>query len=104
MIGGVCHGVAGLLNAHAAPGLVRDRRLTCISNREDELAGFDKIVPLMPETPLRSAGAALSFAEEPFGEHAVRDGNFVTGQNPASAAACGRLLIEAVRAHRATVA
>jgi putative intracellular protease/amidase len=101
VFGGVCHGVGGLLNAHAAPALVKGRRLTCISNQEDAMAGFDKIVPLMPETPLREAGAQLSFAGEPFGEHAVRDGNLVTGQNPASAAACGRLLIEALQARRA---
>src|SRR5690606_26093644 len=41
VFGGVCHGVSGLLNRHAAPGLVKSRRLTCISNQEDALAGFD---------------------------------------------------------------
>ncbi|WP_028081747.1 type 1 glutamine amidotransferase domain-containing protein [Solimonas soli] len=94
--GGVCHGVAGLLNPHAGPDFVKGRRLTCISDREDALAGYDKLVPFMPEAPLRAAGAILSFAAEPFGSHAVRDGLLVTGQNPASAGACGQLLIEAL--------
>ncbi len=104
VFGGVCHGVAGLLNKHAAPGLVKSRRLTCISNQEDAMAGFDKIVPFMPETPLRDAGAELSFAAEPFGNNAVRDGNLVTGQNPASAGACGHLIIEALQARQRAAA
>jgi putative intracellular protease/amidase len=94
--GGVCHGVAGFLN----PGVVAKisgRRMTCISDREDALAGYDQLVPFMPESPLRAAGATLSFAAEPFGCNAVRDGNLVTGQNPASAAQCARLMLEALR-------
>jgi putative intracellular protease/amidase len=94
--GGVCHGVGGFLN----PGVVSQiakRRMTCISDQEDALAGFDKIVPMMPESPLRKAGATLTFAAEPFGCNAVRDGNLVTGQNPASAGKCGALILEALR-------
>lgn len=94
--GGVCHGVGAFLN----PGVVGEiakKRMTCISDKEDELAGFDKIVPSMPESPLRKAGAELSFAAEPFGCNAVRDGNLVTGQNPASAAECGTLILEALK-------
>lgn len=93
--GGVCHGVGGFLNPGVV-SLVAKRRMTCISDKEDELAGFDKIVPAMPEAPLRKAGAILSFASEPFGCNAVRDGNLVTGQNPASAAKCGALILEAL--------
>jgi len=104
VFGGVCHGVAGLLNTHAAPGLLRSRRVTCISDQEDRLAGFDTIVPFMPEQPLRDAGAELSFAAEPFGAHVMRDGALVTGQNPASAAGCGRALIEAMEARAAAAA
>lgn len=104
VFGGVCHGVSGLLNPHAGPDLVKGRRLTCISDQEDIMAGFDKIVPMMPESPLRQAGAELSFAAEPFGANAVRDGNLVTGQNPASAADCGKLLIEAMSVSKAASA
>jgi putative intracellular protease/amidase len=94
--GAVCHGVGGFLNPGVV-GEVSKRRMTCISDREDALAGFDKIVPMMPESPLRKAGATLSFAAEPFGCHAVRDGNLVTGQNPASAATCGSLILQALK-------
>lgn len=101
--GGVCHGVAGFLN----PGVVAKvagRRMTCISDREDALAGYDRLVPFMPESPLRAAGATLSFAAEPFGCHAVRDGNLVTGQNPASAARCAALMLEALDQRSAVAA
>lgn len=103
--GGVCHGVAGFLNP-AVIDQVSQKRMTCISDKEDELAGFDKIVPSMPETPLRRVGAHLTFAKEPFGCNVVRDGNLVTGQNPASAATCGRLILEALqdRARQAVAA
>lgn len=93
--GGVCHGVAGFLNPRVVAKIV-GRRMTCISDREDALAGYEKLVPFMPESPLRAAGATLTFASEPFGCHAVRDGNLVTGQNPASAALCARLMLEAL--------
>lgn len=96
VIAAVCHGVAGLLNSQGGSALVTGRSITCISNAEDAAAGYDKLVPFMPEEPLRKAGARLSFAAELFAEHAVRDGTLVTGQNPASAGACGRLIIEAL--------
>lgn len=94
--GGVCHGVAGFLNPRVIDR-ISGRRMTCISDREDTLAGYDKLVPFMPESRLRTAGAQLSFAAEPFGCHAVRDGHLVTGQNPASAARCATLMLEALR-------
>ena len=98
----VCHGVAGLLNPGAV-ALIKGRRMTCISDQEDALAGYDQLVPYMPETPLREAGAVLSFAAEPFGANAVRDGNLVTGQNPASAGEVARLILQAL-AERSPVA
>lgn len=92
----VCHGVAGFLNPGAA-GLVAGKHITCISDAEDRLAGYDALVPFMPEAPLRSAGARLSFAAEPFGGHAVSDGLVITGQNPASAARCAELVVERMK-------
>jgi putative intracellular protease/amidase len=93
---GVCHGVSGFLNPGAGD-LVKGRHLTCISDNEDALAGYDKLVPFMPEAPLRAAGAQLSFAAEPFGCHALRDGNVITGENPASAGRCAELILETLK-------
>ena len=72
--------------------LVRGRMLTGISNAEDAMAGFDKIVPVLPEDLLRKAGGVY-MAGPPFGEHVVRDGNLLTGQNPASAGALARAVL-----------
>ncbi|MFL9872903.1 type 1 glutamine amidotransferase domain-containing protein [Paraburkholderia megapolitana] len=93
-IAAVCHGVSGLLNGASGDreNLVTGRRLTAISNAEDAIGGLDKILPMMPETPLRAAGALYS-AAAPFEPHVVEDGNLITGQNPASAAGVTQALL-----------
>ena len=94
VIAGVCHGVSGLAQAMGMDGqpLIRGRMLTGISNAEDEMAGFDKIVPVLPEDMLRKAGGVY-MAGVPFGENVIRDGNLLTGQNPASAAPLARAVL-----------
>jgi putative intracellular protease/amidase len=92
-IGAVCHGVACLLNQVDGRAFAANRKLTVISDREDELAGYDKLVPYMPEGRLRDAGAELVLAE-PFAANAIRDRNLVTGQNPASAAPVATMLLD----------
>lgn len=84
VIGGVCHGVCGLLNEVNGQPLAVGKNMTCISDKEEELTGFDKLVPLLPESTLRGAGASVSVAG-PLEVHVVEDGNIVTGQNPPSA-------------------
>lgn len=91
-IGAVCHGVAALLNGPAGKPIVAGRRITVISDLEDQMFGADKIVPFLPESAFRKHGAHVTVAE-PFTEHVVEDGLFVTGQNPASAGEVGRRLI-----------
>lgn len=93
-IAAVCHGVIGLLSVVSGDhgNFVRGRRLTAISNAEDAMGGLDKILPTMPETPLRAAGALYS-AAAPFEPYVVEDGNLITGQNPASAAGVTQALL-----------
>jgi len=85
-VAGVCHGVLGLVNAKDADQqpIVAGRQVTGISNAEEVLTGFDKIVPVLPETRLRQLGGIYRCAQ-PFAECVVVDGNLLTGQNPASA-------------------
>jgi len=94
LIAGVCHGVLGLITAQAPDGLtiLKARRVTGISNREDELAGVAQIVPLLPEEHLKKAGA-IFLAAAPFEAHVVVDGNVMTGQNPASALPLARAMV-----------
>jgi putative intracellular protease/amidase len=85
-VAGVCHGVLGLTNARDAAGvaLVHGRNVTGISNAEEVMTGFDKLVPVLPEDRLRGLGGRYSCAA-PFEPHVMVDGGVLTGQNPASA-------------------
>lgn len=95
VIGGVCHGVCGLLNPVDGKALAVGRKLTCISDKEEEITGFDKLVPLLPETALKQAGSIVTVAD-PFEAHVVADGNVVTGQNPASAGGVAEAMLGSV--------
>jgi putative intracellular protease/amidase len=97
-VAGVCHGVLGLTGAKSATGrpLVEGRAVTGVSNAEEVLTGFDKIVPVMPENRLLELGARYSCAA-PFERHVVRDGNLMTGQNPASAGPLAEAILQSWR-------
>ena len=66
--------------------------VTGISNAEETLTGFDKIVPVLPESRLRELGARYSCAA-PFECHVVTHENLLTGQNPASAGPLARAVL-----------
>ena len=96
-IGAVCHGPAGLLGARIdGKPLAAGRRLTAHTDDEEERAGWAAHVPYLLEQRLKAEGASFQSGAA-FRSHAVRDGLLVTGQNPASANACARLLLEALR-------
>lgn len=99
IVSGVCHGVLGLTSARAADGspLVAGRAVTAVSNKEEELTTFDKVVPVLPESRLVELGGKYSSAAEPFGAHVASDGNLITGQNPASAPLVARLVMARLR-------
>jgi putative intracellular protease/amidase len=87
VVAGVCHGVIGLVQAVDANGepLVKNRKVTSISNAEDVMMGLEKVVPVLPEEMLRKQRGIYSCAQ-PLAEHVVVDPPLFTGQNPASAA------------------
>ncbi|HVY79712.1 MAG TPA: TonB-dependent receptor [Steroidobacteraceae bacterium] len=95
VLAAICHGVCGLALAQDPQGLplVRGRHMTSISNLEDTLFGADKVVPVLPEDMLRR-NRALYAAGPPFASNVVVDPPFFTGQNPASAAALAREVID----------
>jgi len=102
VIAGVCHGVIGFVQTVDSNGepLVKNRRVTAISNAEDVMMGVDKIVPVLPEEMLRKLRAIYS-ATVPFGEHVVCDPPFFTGQNPASADPLAIKIIAHIETERA---
>lgn len=87
IIGGVCHGVLGLVNAQAPDGslLVAGRRMTGVTDKQIKELGIE-VTPKHPETELRKAGAIFesqSAFRDLFATHVAVDDErrFVTGQN-----------------------
>lgn len=87
MIGGVCHGVLGLVNARDRDGerLIAGRRMTGVTDKQIKELGIE-LTPLHPETELRRAGVAFesqSAFRDILATHVTVDDEqrFVTGQN-----------------------
>ena len=87
LIGGVCHGVLGLLEARDREGLrlIAGRKMTGVSDKQIRELGIE-VTPLHPETELRKAGAIYESStafRDIFATHVVVDdeARFVTGQN-----------------------
>jgi putative intracellular protease/amidase len=87
VIGGVCHGVLGLINAKAKDGslLIAGRRMTGVSDKQIKELNIE-VTPLHPETELRKAGVIYeseTAVRDFFATHVVVDDErrFVTGQN-----------------------
>jgi putative intracellular protease/amidase len=103
-IAAVCHGPAGLVNARRADGsyLVTGRAVTAFTDAEETLMRLDKQVPYLLEQRLREHGAQFKIGI-PMLSHVQRDGNLITGQNPASVKGVTDQFIEAL-SHAALIA
>ena len=100
VIGGVCHGPLGLLQATAADGnpLVMGRRVTGVTDKQVRELRITA-TPQHPETELRKAGAlfeSVTRFRDPFANHWVVDGNLVTGQNQNAAPMVAREMLRLV--------
>lgn len=86
-VAAVCHGPAGLVAARRADGrpIVEGRRVNSFTDAEEAAIGLAEAMPFLLETRLRELGARFEGGPN-FQPYDVRDGNLVTGQNPASAA------------------
>jgi putative intracellular protease/amidase len=85
VIGGVCHGLLGLLLATDEEGkpLVRGRRITAVTDKQIEELGITH-TPQHPERELKAAGANFESAtafRDLFANHVVIDGRIASGQN-----------------------
>ncbi|MEP9364939.1 sulfatase-like hydrolase/transferase [Nocardioides sp. CN2-186] len=85
VMGGVCHGPLGLVNATTPEGrpLVEGRRVSAVTDKQVRELKITS-TPKHPETELRKAGALFESStrfRDPFANHWVVDGNLVTGQN-----------------------
>lgn len=100
IVGAVCHGYCGLLNTRLSNGelLVKNRRLTGFSWREEVLAGVAKAMPYNAEAEMKARGALYDKALLPFVSHTVTDGRLITGQNPGSAKATAKAVVQQLSA------
>ena len=92
-VAAVCHGAAGLVAAKRADGepLVKGRRVNSFTDAEERKVELKEVVPFLLETRLRELGGQFEHAGL-FEAHVTRDGNLITGQNPASAKRLGEAI------------
>jgi putative intracellular protease/amidase len=97
VVAAVCHGPAALVNVRLTSGryLVADKRVAAFTNAEEAAVGLDEVVPFALESRLKERGAKHE-AGPMWAPFAVRDGNLVTGQNPASSVAVAKATLEAL--------
>lgn len=97
VIGAVCHGQAGLLPANRPDGrwTFEGRRMTAFSDEEEVEFGTADNAPWLLARRLRERGAAYEQGPN-WGAYIVRDGNLITGQNPASSEGVARAVIAAL--------
>jgi putative intracellular protease/amidase len=97
LIASVCHGAAGLVAARRADGkpIVEGKRINSFTDAEEDAVGLSGVVPFRLESRLRELGAVFEGAPnwQPF---AVRDGQFITGQNPQSSKLVAQHVVEAL--------
>lgn len=95
VVGAVCHGPAGLLQAKDTNGLplVKGKRVNSFTDTETEQIELVGVEPFLLETRLRELGALFESSDN-FTSHAVKDGRLITGQNPQSTSAVCKLLVE----------
>ncbi|WP_295451237.1 type 1 glutamine amidotransferase domain-containing protein [uncultured Pseudophaeobacter sp.] len=91
----VCHASIALANAKDTNGdyIVKGRNVTGFTNTEEAAVGLTDVVPLLVEDTLSDRGGLFSKIED-WASYAQKDGNLITGQNPASSTAVAKLVLE----------
>ena len=91
----VCHSSGALRHVKTPDGklLVEGKTVTGFTDGEEEEMGLTKVVPFLVEDELMRLGAIFSKVKN-WGVHTVKDGQLITGQNPASSGPAAKLLIE----------
>ena len=94
----VCHAPAVLKDVKNADGtaLVKGKKITGFSNKEEAAVGLTEVVPLLLEDMLIENGAFYSNGEN-WAPYAIQDGNLITGQNPASSELVAEKLLASLK-------
>lgn len=100
IVAAVCHGPAAFVNAIRAVEprtLVAGRTIACFTDSEERATGLDRSMPFLLASKLREQGANVVDGPD-WSDHVEIDGNWITGQNPASSASVANAVIDAIRA------
>lgn len=94
VLSAVCHGAAALAYLRLSNGafILHGRHVTGFSNNEESAIGLRNVMPFSVEDALKRAGVHYS-CELNWQSHVVVDGQFITGQNPASALAVSQVIV-----------
>jgi len=98
LIAPVCHGQAALLATRGSDGSwpFAGRAMTSFSDEEEVELGTAENAPWLLADTLRKSGARYEKGPN-WGAYVVRDGNLLTGQNPASSAPLAEAVLAALR-------
>jgi putative intracellular protease/amidase len=94
----VCHAPAALKGVKDANGnpLVKGKKVTGFTNSEEKAVGLTDVVPFLVEDMLKENGGIYSKKED-WAVYAIKDGNLITGQNPASSELVAEKLYESLK-------
>jgi putative intracellular protease/amidase len=100
ILGSVCHGVLGFLQAKDTMGnpLVEGRTMTGVTDKQVEELRITE-TPMHPETELRKLGANFvsdTAMRDFFANYVAIDGNIITGQNQNSGAETAYIMMQLV--------
>jgi putative intracellular protease/amidase len=98
IVAAVCHGPAGLVSAKRTDGksILFGKKVNAFTDAEEMAAGLATVVPFTLESRIRELGGLFEGVAD-WQPHAVRDGNLITGQNPASSEKVAALVLEALK-------
>ena len=93
-VSAVCHAPGVFRHAKSPDGspLVQGKSVTGFSNSEETAVGLTDVVPFLLEDELKKRGGSYSKGAD-WESYSVRDGNLITGQNPASSEAVAKAVL-----------
>jgi putative intracellular protease/amidase len=93
-VAAVCHAPGVFRHARSPDGspLVRGKSVTGFANSEEAAVGLTDVVPFLVENELQKNGGNYSKGAD-WQSYSVRDGNLITGQNPASSEAAAKAVL-----------